>query len=407
MKILFIVPYIPSLIYVRPFNLIRYLSQRGHRIHLLTFITSEADQQAITQLESYCEVTIFPLPKWRSLLNAALALPTSTPLQAVYCWQSEAARWLEQRLAKGIDDIVHVEHLRGVRYGLLAQQTLVKSERRVPVLWDSVDSISHLFNQAANQATHLSSRLITSLEKERTAYYEGEMVSKFQQVLVTSPVDRQALLSQVPVNKNANISVLPNGSDLTYFSVDANVPREPATLVVSGKMSYHANIAMTLYLVREILPIVWATNPDVKLWIVGKDPSKELLALQKYQKILVTGRVDDIRPYLRQATLSVSPLLYGAGIQNKILEAMACGTPVITTSLATQSLAVKNGSELCVADNPKAFAQTILELLDNPKKREQIGQAGRQYVELNHDWSKIVQQLEAVYMQIAQQTTEK
>ena len=94
MKILFIVPYIPSLIYVRPFNLIRYLSQRGHCIHLLTFITSEADQQAITQLESYCEVTIFPLPKWRSLLNAALALPTSTPLQAVYCWQSEAARWL-------------------------------------------------------------------------------------------------------------------------------------------------------------------------------------------------------------------------------------------------------------------------------------------------------------------------
>ena len=103
-------------------------------------------------------------------------------------------------------------------------------------------------------------------------------------------------------------------------------------------MSYHANIAMTLYLVREILPIVWATNPDVKLWIVGKDPSKELLALQKYQKILVTGRVDDIRPYLRQATLSVSPLLYGAGIQNKILEAMACGTPVVATPLAVSAL---------------------------------------------------------------------
>jgi len=405
MKILFIVPYIPSLIYVRPYNLIRYLSQRGHRIHLLTFITNEADQQAITQLERYCEVTAFPLPKWRSLLNAALALPTSTPLQAVYCTQPDAAHWLEQRLAMGIDDIVHVEHLRGVRYGLLAKQTLVKSERRIPVLWDSVDSISHLFNQAANQATQLSSRLITSLEKGRTASYEGEMVSKFQQVLVTSPVDRQALLNQVPANKNANISVLPNGSDLSYFSLDTSVPREPSALVVSGKMSYHANIAMTLYLVREILPIVWATNPDVKLWIVGKDPSKELLALQKNQRILVTGRVDDIRPYLRKATLSVSPLLYGAGIQNKILEAMACGTPVITTSLAIQSLAVKNGNELCVADDPQLFAQTILDLLDNPKRREQIGQAGRHYVEQNHDWSKIVQQLEAVYLKIAQQTT--
>jgi glycosyltransferase involved in cell wall biosynthesis len=228
------------------------------------------------------------------------------------------------------------------------------------------------------------------------------MVSKFHQVLVTSPIDQQALLENVPQGSSANIHVLPNGCDLDYFTPETKLPRERNTLVVSGKMSYHANIAMTLYLANEILPVVWKHNPDVKLWIVGKDPSTEIVNLQKHKNILVTGSVEDLRPYLRRATISVSPLLYGAGIQNKILEAMACGTPVVTTPLAIRSLNVENGKELCVANNPESFSQVILELLDDPVKCDQIGTAGRQYVEQHHDWSKIAAQLEAIYLKYIQ-----
>jgi len=400
MKILFIVPYVPSLIYVRPYNLIRHLAQRDHKIHLLTLVTSETDRQAIAQLEEICTVTTFPLPRWRSILNAALTLPTQSPLQAAYCWNPAAASWVEDRLRLSIDDVVHVEHLRGVRYGLLAKQTLQRLGRQPSVLWDSVDSISHLFHQAARQASSLSSRMITSLEKGRTSHYEGQMVTKFRQVLVTSPVDRKALLDLVHKGNPVNITVLPNGTDLHYFKPDPNIPREPATLVVSGKMSYHANVAMTLNLVNKILPLVWAQNPEVKLWIVGKDPSSELVKLQKHPNIHVTGQVDDIRPFLRRATLSVSPLLYGAGIQNKVLEAMACGTPVVTTPQAIQSLAVQNGKELYAANDPTAFAQIILDLLADPEKRNQLGKAGYQYVKHNHDWSNITEQLESIYQDL-------
>ena len=405
MKILYIVPYVPSPIYVRPYNLIRHLAQRDHQIHLLTLTANEADIQAAARMETNCSVTTYPLARGRSLLNAALAFPTRSPLQAVYCWHPAAARWLDDRLNQGIDDIIHVEHLRGVRYGLRAQRTLQHLGKSTPIVWDSVDCISYLFRQASSLAHRLSNRLIATLEVGRTARYEGELVRRFRQVLVTSSIDRQALLRLNPSGSVPNIIVLPNGCDLNYFTPDPSCAREPATLVVSGKMSYHANVTMALHLVNDILPLVWAQRPDVKLWIVGKDPDPELTALQVNPNITITGTVDDIRPYLRRATLAVSPILYGAGIQNKLLEAMACGTPVVTTPQAILPLAVRNGVELCVADKSQLFAQTILDLLADPERCSRLGMAGRKYVENNHHWGKITARLESLYQEISQCTT--
>ena len=397
MNILFIVPYVPSQIYVRPYNLIRNLSNRGHQVSLLTLTANDIDRQMARQLEGDCLVTEFSLPRWRSLLNAGLTLPGRSPLQASYCWSPAAAKWLDQRLEQGLDDIIHVEHLRGVRYGLHAQQTLQRLGKSTPVVWDSVDCISHLFRQASMHAHRLTSRVITSIEVGRTSHYEGQMVLKFPQILVTSPIDQKALLDLAPKGSQPKITVLPNGSDLDYFSPDLNIPRKPATLVVSGKMSYHANEAMTLYLVNEILPLVWEKRPDVKLWIVGKDPTPEILKLQENPNILVTGSVEDIRPYLRRATVAVSPILYSAGIQNKVLEAMGCATPVIASPLAISALKIELGKEVIVADTPLEWQNSILSLIESPEKQREIGEGGRQYVEKNHRWTEIVTQLENIY----------
>jgi sugar transferase (PEP-CTERM/EpsH1 system associated) len=397
MNILFIVAYVPNLIYVRPYNLIRHLAQRGHRVHLLTLTANQADQQSVRALQSECEVTAFPMPRLRSMLNAALTLPTPYPLQASYSWNPAAARWLDERLHQEVDDVVHVEHLRSARYALRAQETLRKLGRATPLVWDAVDCISHLFRQAASRSRRLTSRLITALETGRTARYEGQLIGKLPQVLVTSPIDRQAMLKLAAPGSKPNIQVLPNGSDLTYFCPDPGVAREPATLVVSGKMSYHANVTMTLYLAKEILPLVWAQRPDVKLWVVGKDPTPEIVALGENPAVTVTGMVDDLRPYLRRATLAVAPIQYGAGIQNKVLEALACGTPVICTTQAVSALEIRPGSEIVTADSPQQFAENILTLLADPARRQQISQAGLAYVRQNHDWANIAARLENIY----------
>ena len=163
-------------------------------------------------------------------------------------------------------------------------------------------------------------------------------------------------------------------------------------------MSYHANITMVQYLVQEIMPLVWAKQPEVELYIVGKDPPQAIRSLEQNPAIIVTGTVDDLRHYLQQATAAVVPLVYGAGSQLKLLEAMACGTPVVASTQAISALDVCPGQDLLVAQNPEAFAESILSLVREPKLQQQVGQAGRLYMEKNHHWASIAQQLEELYM---------
>ena len=173
--------------------------------------------------------------------------------------------------------------------------------------------------------------------------------------------------------------------------------REDNILVVSGKMSYHANVSMVLYLVTDIMPKVWQHRADIKLWIVGKDPTKEISALGENPNILVTGTVSDIRPYLEKATAAVVPLTYGAGIQFKVLESMACETPVVASHIAVTSLETSGGEDILVADNPETFANHILKLVDDPQLQRKIGRAGRGYVEKYHSWTSIAAKLKGVY----------
>jgi glycosyltransferase involved in cell wall biosynthesis len=147
------------------------------------------------------------------------------------------------------------------------------------------------------------------------------------------------------------------------------------------------------------MPLVWASHPEVKLWIVGKDPVPEICELANLPMVTVTGTVDSILPFLQKATISVAPIQYGAGIQNKVLEAMACATPVIASSLATSALNIKDGKEVLVANSPDDWATKILALINSPEKQVQIGENGRIYVEENHQWPRIVQNLEQIYKQ--------
>ena len=409
MKILYIVPYVPNLIRARAVNLIRALTRRGNQVTVATLTANDQDRRDVEGLSAECtQVFAVDQPAWRSLLNAGLAVPSKKPLQAVYSWNPGLLQQILSRLESGQNtpafEVIHFEHLRGAQYGVKLRRYLEQKGMRIPIVWDSVDCISYLFKQSSVQSHKLTSRLITRFELPRTQAYERWLVKQFDQVLVTSSKDRKAFQSLLAAEADsANINVLPNGVDLEYFIPDPGCEREPATLVVSGKMSYHANITMVLRLFSEIMPQIWQQRPDVRVWIVGKDPPKELQALDDPPRVVVTGSVPDIRPYLRAASIALAPLTYGAGIQNKVLEAMACGTPVVSTPLAMSGLETATGEELIVADNPLEFSQTVLALLDDPLKRQELSKAGRSYVERHHNWDQIAAQLEAIYSRASYQ----
>jgi len=410
MKILFIIPYVPSLVRVRPFQIIRHLKARGHHITLATISTNQQEETDLIHFREYCdEVISVNLSTYRSLLNCILALPTKLPLQSVYSWDNNLFSLIKDHIWKdGIKptfDIIHIEHLRGSQYGV----HLVKMNNHdpdcflPPIVWDSVDCISYLFKQAAQQSQQGLKRRITQFDLHRTERQEGWLTSRFDHVLVTSEKDKKALL-ELTTQKTAKIEVLPNGVDLEYFRSADDSKREESTLVISGKMSYHANVNMVLFLVQEVMSLVWKSYPNVKLIIVGKDPTPEIMDLGKLPAITVTGTVKSILPFLQTATIAVAPIQYGAGIQNKVLEAMACATPVIASSLATSALDVESGKELIIADSPEEWAFSILDLIGSPENQNLIGQAGRQYVEKNHRWSEIARQLETTYIRLINPT---
>ncbi|RPJ84587.1 MAG: hypothetical protein EHM13_03715, partial [Acidobacteria bacterium] len=292
MKILFVVPYVPSLIRVRPYQLIRHLSARGHEVRVATVWTDQRERAEAEDLKHHChEVRAFHLPPTGSLLNCVKALATGEPLQAYYSWSPELAAAVVDMASRA--DLVHVEHLRGSRYALAVRRATDR-----PVVWDSVDCISYLFEQAVAQQSYGFGRLVNQLELPRTRRHEALLSRSFDRIVITSDTDRRNMLALPPIpappgwpvallpaegrssqpDGQPVIRVVPNGVDTSYFTPNGD-SRDEASLVFSGKMSYHANAAAAERLLSRVMPLVWARRPDVRLTIAGKDPPRRLLRL--------------------------------------------------------------------------------------------------------------------------------
>lgn len=387
MKILFVTPYIPSLVRVRPYNILQALVKRGHEITLATLQPPGDEGEALGVLRNWCSaVHVVPHNRSRTLINGLMALPGALPVQMAYSRSPKFANLAQKLLENQSFDVVHIEHLRGA--------VLAQSLSGLPIVFDSVDSISLLFEKVLKDAPSLKSRLMAAFDLKRTQYFEGSLTRRFAEVAVTSEVDRQALI-RLGSSEDC-ITVIPNGVDLEYFQPQ-KLERDPLKLVFTGKMSYHANIAAVEDLVEKIMPLVWKEQPAAHLEIVGKDPSPVIQMLGQSPNIKVTGYVPDLRPYLAQAALAVSTVRYGVGIQNKVLEAMSMGTPVVCSTQASSALKAQHGRDLLIGDTPEQIAQHILDLLKSPEKRQTVGEAGRQYVEQYQTWDSAAALFEELY----------
>lgn len=410
MRILYVIPYTPTPIRTRPYNLLRAMLQRGHLLTLATVWESPSERDILLEWqEQGVEIIAEPLERGRKLANLARTGFSLAPFQARFAWQPVLAERILQRISAPTArlDLAHVEHLRGAEYG-----AAILKQGLLPVVWDSVDCISLLFQRAAQASQSRFGRWAARVELPRTRRYERQAVRRFARTLVTSPGDQEALLNLARKARKADqppprVEVLPNGVDLDYFR-PLNTERQTDTIVMTGKMSYHANVTAAAALVNDVMPLVWAQHPQVKVVLAGSNPSAEVRALASRHpgRVVVTGAVPDLRPYLQLATLAVAPIIYGVGIQNKVLEALACGTPLVASPQAVSALPIRLGEEVVAADlrpgagDGQAFATAIVQLLDDPQRRQRLGLAGRTYVERHHSWGKIAEQLEGIYRQV-------
>lgn len=389
MRLLFIAPYLPSPIRVRTYQLLRALVRAGAQISLVALDDPFATRAVRAELETLCqEVHTVPLPKRAAALRCLAALPTSTPLWVAYCRTPELLSTVRAVCARTSFDAAHVEHLRAA----FVREALGE----LPTVFDAVDCITALQRQYFEQPGSFPTRLLAWEEWHKLRRYEPRAYRSFDQLALTSDFDAHAL--QALGEPLPPVHVIPNGVDLEYFQPNAALPPEPHTLVFSGKMSYRANDDAARHFIQEILPKIRARCPHVHLIVAGSEPSRALQSLAKNSdNVTITGFVDDLRPFLCRGAVAVCPLRIGVGIQNKALEAMAMGRPVVATPLVGRALQAAIGQGITLAENDDAFAQHCLTLLAAPERAQQQGAAARCYVEKHHQWSQVARAFQGLY----------
>jgi glycosyltransferase involved in cell wall biosynthesis len=232
--------------------------------------------------------------------------------------------------------------------------------------------------------------------------YEGQALQRFDALLAVSDTDRETFTRLYPGMQRGPIHVVRTGVDTEYFSPDSS-SEGGADLVFTGSMDWLPNEDGMVWFCREVLPLVRRQVPAVRLSIVGRAPTPAVVRLAADAGVHVTGRVDDVRPYMRAAALYVVPLRIGGGTRLKIFEAMAMGQAVVSTTVGAEGLAVTHGRDVLLADGAPDFARAIVQLLSNIDQRRQLGRAARALVVEHFDWSTVARDLESALLRVASQ----
>jgi sugar transferase (PEP-CTERM/EpsH1 system associated) len=345
----------------------------------------------LEEIANYC-ISVDPvyLPKRLAYANCLRALPTRTPLRVAYYKSSAFTRRVVQVIHERAIDVVHGELIKTVP----ALQAVLAQEN-IPVLFDAVDCISAYLQQQWKLAQNPLEKAFIYEELKKMHRYEPRVIAPFNRVVITSAYDRDYLIALG--ERPHHIQVVQNGVDTEYFAPLVS-PREKDSLVFCAKLDYYPNSQAIVDFCQNVLPIIWKHHPHVRLTIVGNGPPTTVRALSTDNRITVLGYVPDTRPYLGSASIALAPLKVAVGIQNKVLEALAMGAPLVGTSASCRALRVRDGKHLLMAEENQAYAEAVLKLLEEPLLAQNLGIAGRQYVKEHHCWMEAANTLSDLYL---------
>jgi len=401
MKILFIThsfPYPPDEgIKLMSYNLLKEFSKR-HSVILLSLLFSNEEKNYVHEMEKFCkrvEIVKHRIPRslFKRLWNIFFQ---KEPFCAYQFYSKEFAQKLSKLLKDENFDIIHFDYLTSV-YRKLANN--------LPAVFFPHDALSMLFKRNIKGEKNIFRKFYIYTQWKKMVCYEKENIPKFEKTVVVSPKDREWLLA---INSEFDISVIPNGVDCEYFKpmqieedypFKVNSQGEPS-VIFRGVMNFVPNIDAALYFAKDILPLIRQKVPNLKYYIVGTNPSREIKKLTSDPLTIVTGYVDDIRSYIARATVNICPMQIGSGIKNKILEAMAMEKPTVATSLACDGIPnAKDGENILIANTPKDFAEKVILVIKDENLCKKIGKNGRQFVQKNYTWVNTAYQFEKVYQE--------
>lgn len=361
---------------VLAFRRVVYLAKIGYAIKVICFASmrSAEDIRARDVLESYGVSVLFVRwNMWEASLNLLIAIMlTKTPFQCALYKSAEFSDRVTREIQQFKPDIV---------YCILVRVAENLKYFNGKYFVEIVDSMGLNFSRRALSSRFIK-RWIFSIEACRISAYEKYLADKSERSFVVSAIDQKSIGSD-------KVDVIPLGIDVHKLE-QSSLPKQHPTLIFTGNMNYQPNVDAVCWFVLRCWESIKQAVPQIHLVIAGNNPQARILSIgDSDDSIRVTGHVTSMSNIINSATIAIAPMQSGSGMQFKVLEAMACGIPVVTTSLGLGDIRAKIGQELLVADSEADFIKCVLDLLSSQELQVEVGRAGYNFVKNNHAWDTL------------------
>ncbi|WP_431064391.1 TIGR03087 family PEP-CTERM/XrtA system glycosyltransferase [Methylotuvimicrobium sp.] len=364
---------------IRSFHFLKALSQQ-YQIFLGSFIDDPNDRQYADTVKSYCQESYFEsLDPLQSKIKSLTGLLTGKALSLPYYKNPKLQQW--------VNDVIERHQIRKVLIFSSVMGQYVLNREDLTLIADYVDVDSDKWRQYAEKKKW-PENWIYRRESERLLEFEKQLISQAKAGFFVSEQEASLFKTLAP-EFEARIGSVNNGVDTDYFSPDHafDSPYRPESQVLAftGAMDYWANVDAVKWFAEKVFPAIRKKHPDTEFYIVGSKPTKDVLSLAQIEGVVVTGSVDDVRPFIAYADLVVTPLRIARGIQNKVLEAMAMAKPVIATSMAIEGIPVDDSLNVAIIDDAQPFADRVCEALAQGKGGKR-SEGNRRFVLENFSW---------------------
>ena len=388
MKILFVchrLPYPPKRGgKIRPFNIIQHLTESGHRVTVGSLARSDGELAEGQPLKEYCErMFVGRIRPAAAVANMVARLPTPVPSSMGYFYSASLHREIREELQQNRYDLVFVHCSSASQY--------VRSAIGIPSILDFGDMDSQKWLDYSNYRRFPLS-VGFWVEGTKLCYEEKRLARRFDLTTCTTQAELETLRGFDAARRT---DWFPNGVDAEFF-IPTEDPYDPDKICFIGRMDYYPNQQAMHYFCNDVLPLVQARRPATKLTIVGAEPSTGIRDLANRPGVTVTGTVPDVRDYVRSSALSVAPLAIARGTQNKILESMAMGVPVVCSKNAAGGVDAVPGRHLLVAESSDQYADRIIRLMESEDDRRKLSVAGRERAMTSHSWSASMTKLDTI-----------
>jgi sugar transferase (PEP-CTERM/EpsH1 system associated) len=396
MKILFLAPRLPLPAdtggKIRTWNILKQLCKHA-QVHLVAFAFDKRDEKFKEDIQQQLKITVdlITLNEGNALQKACNVLFKSSPHSVVKYFSPKMTNFLESLKHQQSFNAVHIDHIHMAHYR--------KIFARCPSMIDEHNVEYKILERCVDVEPSFLKRALFRDQARKMKKFEQEMLLSSTACCAVSSDDK-TLLDEL-TNKKISSYIIPNGVDTKYFHIQKEGTLEEDSIVFTGSMDWLPNDDAAVFFCREVLPLIWKKRPEVKFYIVGRNPSAALNELAKDEKrITVTGRVEDVRDYVWRSKIFVVPIRVGGGTRLKILEAMSMAKTTISTTIGAEGIRHTDGKNIILADTLADLAKTTIELLGNSLQRHAIGEGGRKLVCEQYDWNIIGEDLIKAYHEI-------